>query len=149
MRRGEVVYCPQYKFSDGSEDDKLLINLNDPAPGEPYLIILTTSQPYTRVKKEGCHSNLGYYVILKGKDFFDKEMTWILFSTIKEYTFKEELRESFKGNFETKGFLKNETVNAIINCLKCSNYITIYQASLLKTKPALLLTSKPLILQQP
>ncbi len=132
MRKGEVVYCPKYIFPDGGQDDKLIINLNDPAPGEPYLLLLTTSQQHLKIYKEGCHPNDGYYAIPKHKDFFDKDMTWILFSTLREFTLKVELRESWKGNLETVGFLKDVTLRAIINCLENSNFITSYQSSLLK-----------------
>ncbi len=150
MRRGEVIYCPRYTFLDGGQDDKLLINLNDPAPNEPNIFVLTTSQQHSMIKKEGCFSNSGYYAIPENRDFFVKEMTWILFTTVRELSFKEELRESWKGNFETKGYLKNETVNAIINCLKGTNkYLTNYQIMLLKTQLTLPLSDKPKILQQP
>lgn len=130
MRRGEVVYCPRYTFTDGSQDDKLILNLNDPAVGEPYLYLLTTSQQGIKTKKDGCHS--GYYAISKNIDFFDKEMTWILFYTLKEYSLKEELKQSWKGNFITKGFLKEVTLRAIINCIRNSNFLTPYQSSLLR-----------------
>lgn len=132
MRKGEVIYCPSYKFDDGGEDDKLIINLNDPAPGEPYLLLLTTSQPGTKRTLPGCHSGKGYYIIPKNIDFFVKDYTWILFYTLREFTLKEELKESWDGNFITKSFLKDVTLRAIINCLKASNYINKMQASLLK-----------------
>lgn len=143
MHKGEIIYCPRYTFPDGSQADKFLINLNDPAPGEPNLLLLTTSQQRKKLKQQGCFSNLGYYGIPKGVDFFDKEMTWVLFFAIREFSFKEELRESWKGNFETRGFLKTETINAIINCLKGSNFITIHQASLLKSKPFIIPSGNP------
>ena len=54
--------------------------------------------------------------------------------SIIEYNFKRELGEHFKQNLETQACLKEETVNAIINCLKQSDDITPYQISLLESK---------------
>ena len=106
--------------------------MNEPLAGEPYLVLLTTSKQKFRKNISGCHFTEGYYAISKGVDFFDKPMTWVLFNTLQEYTIKEELEESWNGNFITKAILKDTTLRAIINCLKKSNYITKYQASLLR-----------------
>ena len=133
MKKGEVICSPRYEFPDGNIADKYLISLNDPAPDEPYLILLTTSQERTyRVKIPGCHSKQGYYVIPKGADFFYADFTWVPFETLREVTLKDELREGWKGNFITKAVLKPNTLQAIINCLKQSNYITKHLATLLK-----------------
>ena len=133
MKKGEVICSPKYQFPDGGVSDKYLINLNDPAPGEPYLVVLVTSKekPY-RIKIPGCHSTRGYYVIPKSVDFFYADFTWVLFHTLREVTLKDELTESFKGNFITKALLKETTLRAIINCFKNSRYITKYHESLLK-----------------
>ena len=132
MQKGEVVYCPHYTFPDGGVDDKLIINLNEPASGEPNLFLLTTAQPKTKLKTPGCFSNRGYYVIQKNLDFFLAEFTWVLFWTLTEFSLVEELREAWKGNFKTMGILRPETVAAIINCLRDSNYINTQQVSLLR-----------------
>lgn len=132
MQKGEIIYCPNYQFADGGEDDKLIINLNTPAAGEPYLLLLTTAQAKKKLKAPGCQSNLGYYVLQKNVDFFLKDFTWILFWTLREFSLTEELREAWKGNFITKGILKQTTLSAIINCLKASNYITQRQTILLR-----------------
>lgn len=132
MQKGEVIYCPHYTFPDGEESKKLLINLNDPLPGEPYLLVLTTSQQRLKLKSPGCFSNLGYHVIPKKTDFFSEDFTWILFWTLREFSLTEELKESWQGNFETKGLLKSETVSAITNCLKDSPYINQRQINLLR-----------------
>lgn len=132
MRKGEIIYCSKYQFPDGGQDDKLIINLNGPGQNEPYLLLLATSQQGTRLSSQGCHSGKGYYTIPKNTDFFVKDFTWILFYTLREFNLKEELKESWSGNFITKGFLKDETLRAIINCLKASNYINKLQSLLLR-----------------
>ena len=131
MKEGEIVYSKKYTFPDGSISDKFIINLNDPQPNEPYLILLVTSKQYFRETKPGCHSSVGYYVIPEKVDYFDRDITWVLFNTLKEFTLEEELRESWNYNFVTKAHLKPATLRAIINCLKQSDWITKYQASLL------------------
>jgi hypothetical protein len=143
MHKGEVVYCPKYKFDNGGESDKLIINLNNPLAGEPYVVLLVTSQQKFRINRSGCFSVEGYYVISKGEDFFDKDFTWVLFNTVKEFELKEELRESWKGNFITVGHLKTTTISAIINCFKRSNFITKYQESLLRIEERFSQVEKP------
>lgn len=132
MKKGEITYSPKYKFKNGGADDKLLISLNDPLPGEPYLIVLVTSQQKYRKNIPGCHSAQGYYAIPRGIDYFEKPMTWVIFHTLREFALKDELTESWRGNFIGKGFLKETTLRAIINCLKQSDYITKHRASLLR-----------------
>lgn len=133
MKKGEVVCSPRYQFPNGSISDKYLIILNDPGPGEPYLILLSTSQERSyRVKNPGCHSKQGYYVINKGVDFFYADFTWIPFETLREFTLKDELSESWKGNLIPKAILKPTTIQAIINCLKQSDHITKHRAALLR-----------------
>lgn len=132
MQKGEVIYCPSWEFPDGGKDDKLIINLNNPSPGEPYILLLTTSQQKKKTNAPGCRALLGYHVIPKKVDFFDRDFTWVLFWTVTEFSLEKELRESWRGNFITKGILKPETVSAIINCFKASNYATQRLIDLLK-----------------
>lgn len=131
MQKGDIIYCPKYKFDDGSESDKLLINLNTPALGEPYLILLVTSKQKFRKNRSGCHSAEGYYVIPQRTDFFNTD-TWVLFETLREIDLKEELRENWNRNFITQATLQENTIRAIVNCLKDSSMVTKYQVSLLR-----------------
>jgi len=132
MKKGEVVFRPNYAFPNGITSDKLLIVLNDPTPNEPYLFLLTTSKQKRREKTPGCHSSSGYYVIPKNIDFFTEPATWILFNTVTECTFEDEAKELKAGNFKTMCCLKDTTMRAIINCIKQSGWLTFYQTSLLK-----------------
>ena len=84
-----------------------------------------------RKDNPGCHSLEGYYVIPKGVDYFNREITCVPFNTLREFTLKEELKESWNFNFISRAFLKDNTLKAIINCLKQSFHITAYQKSLL------------------
>jgi len=131
MKKGEVAYCPRYQFANGTVSDKLLINLNNPLDQDPYLVLLTTSKQKFRKNNPGCHSAQGYYLISKDVDFFNED-TWVLFHTLREFTLKDELKESWSNNLKIMQPLKDTTLRAIINCLKQSNYITKYQMLLLK-----------------
>ena len=133
MRRGEVILSRNYKFSDGTIAKKFLIVLNEGTLNDPHLLLLTTSQQWKRNASPGCYAKENYFVIKENNDWFDK-ITWVLFDPIIEYNFKKELEEHFKQNLESKALLKQETIRAIINCLKQSDDITSYQISLLEEK---------------
>jgi len=133
MKKGEVILSRKYKFPDGDVARKFLIVLNEGSAQDPHLLLLTTSQQWKRNSNPGCYAKENYFVLKERCDWFDKT-TWVLFDPIIEYNFKKELKEHFKQNLETQAFLKEETVNAIINCLKQSDDITPYQISLLESK---------------
>lgn len=131
MKRGEVIFSPQFKFADGGTSKKLLVVLNEATGSTPYLILLATSQQYGKRIDQGCHSKQGYYTISPKTDWF-KVPTWIMFDRIYEYTLGRELKEHFESNLVTQATLKENTINAIINCLKLSEDITPNQLALLK-----------------
>ena len=68
-------------------------------------------------------------MLLAGQDWF-REITWVILE-VYEYDFKKELAEHFQGNLTTKGSLREETVRAIINCLKRTEDVTPYYLSIL------------------
>lgn len=129
MKRGEVLYSPRFEFKDGGQSPKLFIVLNDPTQTNPALVVRTTSQSKGRRLSPGCFANEGYFVLLAGQDWF-RETTWIILE-VYEYDFKKELAEHFQGNLATKGSLNEETVRAIVNCLKRTEDVTPYHLSVL------------------
>lgn len=130
MKRGEIIFSKNFKFPNGSTAEKFLIVLNKASIDHPHLLLLTTSQQWKRKIEPGCYAKENYFVIKEKHDWFDKA-TWVLFDRIVEYSFKKEIEEHFKYNLETKAFLKDNTIRAIISCLKQSDDITPYQMSLL------------------
>ena len=82
MKSGEVIYFINFKFEDGSKENKLLIILNNPVGDEPYLVCLTTSKhkPW-RKKQLGCHSEQNYFFVDSTQDNFDLD-TWIIFEKV-------------------------------------------------------------------
>lgn len=62
MTKGTVLFHKEFSFEDGGVADKLLIILNTPSNGDPYICCKTTSKCKYNITKEGCHLNpLGYY----------------------------------------------------------------------------------------
>jgi hypothetical protein len=131
MKRGEIIFSPQFKFEDGGTSEKLLIVLNEATSTTHYLLLLATTKQRNKTSVEGCHAKKGYFVVHPNTDFFN-QITWIMFDRIYEYTLGRELKEYFEGNLAVLTTLKANTINAIINCLKQSDDITPYQLSLLK-----------------
>lgn len=131
MKRGEVVFSPRFKFPDGGTSEKLLVVLNEATAKTPHLLLLATSQQGRKITNAGCHSKAGYYIIHPKTDWFEK-ITWIMFDRIYQFDFARELTEHFKDNLITKTTLTDNTIRAIIECLKKSDDITPYELSLLK-----------------
>jgi len=131
MKRGEVIFSKRFTFPDGGASEKLLVVLNEATVTTHYLLLLATSQQRKKKSDPGCYAKDNYYVIHPKTDWFNK-VTWIMFDRVIEYDFARELSEHFKGNLETMAILKENTIRAIINCIKQSDDITPYQLSLLK-----------------
>jgi hypothetical protein len=123
------LYSPRFEFKDGGQSPKLFVVLNDPTQTDPGLVLRTTSKDKGRRLGPGCFSKEGYYVVPAGHDWF-RDTTWVLLE-VYEYDFKRELTEHFKGNLETKSSLREETLRAIINCLKRTEDITSYHLTIL------------------
>lgn len=80
---GTIINYPDYVFNDGSTSNKLFVAINQGSETNDYLLCLTTSQIWKRLKAKLCYSENGYYYFPVGT--FNKE-TWILFSKM-EYRF--------------------------------------------------------------
>lgn len=132
MNRGEVLFRRQFEFESGATANKLLIKLNNPSEKDPILVVLTTSKSKWRKANPGCHSKDNYFFIEKDKDIFN-EPTWILFEAITAVEQMEFLKWGLsERNLESKGCLKEVTINAIINCMKQSLDIPLEYIELLK-----------------
>ncbi len=133
MEQGEVFYSARHKFEDGSISPKLLLLLNAPNKSSTCLFCLTTTKQRRRNAASGCHhDNSESYFTIEAKSDFFIDKTWILFSTIEEYTYSDVLTEHFRSNnLELKGKITNNLLGAILNCLKSSKDITKYQLKLI------------------
>ena len=141
--RGDIIRCPRYYFEDdGTRTPKFLIVLNEPSDQEPYLLVLTTSQQWKRISREGCHPQKGYYVLKRGVDWFDTEWTWIMFN-------QPDVIEILKSNYQD-WMTKNEAVKMatlssvnykkLTDCLQNSPDVSHFVRGLVKKEQLL---SKP------
>lgn len=123
MKAGDVFFFINFKFDDGSIQNKLLIILNTPHDDEPYLVCLTTSQyKKWRTKVPGCHAEKNYYFIDANQDNFDTD-TWIVFEKIYELDVARLLNSCLKeGSY--KLFELDVTLwTALKNCISKSKDI--------------------------
>jgi len=131
MIKGRVFLHKDFKFPDGGIADKYFIILNNPKNNDPYLACKTTSKGDRKPNQEGCHHHKNLYVLNPNYDFFPKK-TWIQFHTIFEFDAIGLLQLKFKGIVTMIADLRDQTINAIINCIKKSDDVSIYHLELIK-----------------
>ena len=133
MKKGDILFHPQFKFTDGEIGRKYLILLNNPdlQKSEPFLLCKTTSNPKGKPQKQGCYPDRNLYVLDAGFDFFP-EKTWIQFYEIFEAQSNDLIRDHFEYGLEIKKTLREQTINEIVNCIKKSDDISEYHLSFLR-----------------
>jgi len=131
MHKGTILYHQAFQFHDGEIGKKLLIILNTPHNDEPYLCCKTTSKQKYNIEREGCHYHKNIYVINPNFDCF-KEKTWVQFHELYEIEAGKFLKDHFDCKLEIKGSLKDNTIAAIINCIKRSEDVSNYHLTLLR-----------------
>jgi hypothetical protein len=133
MRKGTVLFHPRFEFTNGEIGKKYLIILNTPdiKKPEPFLICKTTNQIKNKPKTPGCHAEKNLYCIEANSDFFPKR-TWVQFFEIFEVSHDEFIKQHFELGLQVKVELKPETINAIVNCIKRSDDVSVYHLSILK-----------------
>ncbi|WP_304132556.1 hypothetical protein [Ignavibacterium album] len=123
MNAGDVIYFVNFEFSNGSKKDKLIIILNNPKSGEPYLVCITTSQHKVwRSKQPGCHSENNYYFIESGHSEFKKD-TWIVFDRVYEIPVDKILNSCIRDGSYSLFSLESSLWKAIKNCITKSKDI--------------------------
>lgn len=128
--RGSILYHVSFQFKNGETGQKLLIVLNTPKKNQSYLCCKTTSQP-KYPDTEGCHSERNFYVLNANTDSFP-EKTWVQFHELYEFDVPGLLNAHFKDRvLEVKGQLREETIRAIVNCIRRSQDVSEYHLSLL------------------
>lgn len=124
MERGTILFHNRFQFSDGTIGEKLLVVLNSPKPGEPYLLIKTTSQVeklssyYKTQIQRGCNFRLLlFYLTPEDQTLFEKP-TLLQFDEIFPFTSTQLLNDRFKGVLEEKGQLPQNKFNEIMKCVR-------------------------------
>jgi hypothetical protein len=128
--RGKVFSYKDFEFVDGGKSDKLLILVNEPKGNADCIFIKTTSKPKPQ-SKPGCHSFSNLYVLDAGEDLF-KLKTWVQFQEIYPVTCANLLSVIKAGEARRIGCLRDQTVRAIINCMRNSPDLSPYELKLLK-----------------
>ncbi len=131
MNKGTILFHRDFQFLNGQSGEKLIIVLNTPKDKEPYLCCKTTSKQKFNIDKEGCHSQQNIYVINPNFDWF-RMKTWVQFHELYEFEAPKFLQAHFNGSLDVKGELKENTVRAIVNCIKRSDDVSKYNLSLLR-----------------
>lgn len=128
--RGTVLLHEKFKFPDGEHGEKLLVILNTPANDEPYLVCRTTSHCKCEITREGCHSDKGIYHIKANKDGFPSD-TWIQLNPITALTKAEVFKAQLDKVCHIKHSMSENTIRAILNCIKKGDDFSQYQADLM------------------
>lgn len=136
MKSSEIIFCENFKFSDGFQKDKYFIVLNDPQPHQNFLVALTTSQELyagetkKRPSTPGCHVPDGCFFIVQKTEWFSVP-TWICLDDFFEFDQQEALRLEQGSIFKRKSCLGAPKFMALISCVKMSNDISPDQINLL------------------
>ena len=130
MNKGTILFHRDFQFHNGQSGEKLIIVLNTPKDNEPYLCCKTTSKQKFGIEREGCHSQKNIYVITPNFDWF-KMKTWVQFHELYEVEPEKFLQAHFTGDLDVKGELKENTIRAIVNCIKRSDDVSKYHLTLL------------------
>ena len=122
MRRGDVLYFPDWKFRDWGHADKLLVVMNTPGPADSenskVAMLITTSQDKGRRKKvPGCQPVRREFFIPKSS-YWNKD-SWISFRREVEVWPTSQVQGALdNGSCKIVTTLPEQTVNAIKNCMK-------------------------------
>lgn len=129
--RGSVYLHRNLEFSNGEKGTKLLVQLNTPLKGEPYLFVRTTSRQKDRPKTPGCIQHLNLFFVEAGKPFF-KMNTWIQLFPIYPFPPAYMVEKGLKRDLEEKGCVPNQKMNEIANCFKRIDDVSPYHLKLIQ-----------------
>ena len=120
MQRGHFYVDKHFQFSDGATGKKIILCLNNPSPGEPFLVLKTTSQE-KRYKglSGGCHTDrFVFFLSSSYSDPLDKP-TYVHMNEI--FPYQQDDYEEFvsQGDIHYIGsFAKEHHFNELLNCLR-------------------------------
>lgn len=119
MDKGDVYFCPDFKFKDNNTGNKLIIIVNTPDKKEGVLYCKMTSNGKTRSNDYGCHQQ--YYVT--DLHPFPKK-TWIQYDS--DSIFNDDYAAVWNyinqnKSWELKGNYKQ--INDIVECMIKSDFI--------------------------
>ena len=116
MKRGDVLFWPEFKFKDGGTPSTKLMLIGGADKYGDLLLYRTTSQPSSyRPDGEGCHADASVYRFRDSPKPFDKA-TWVQFED--PYVFS--VAEIRAKNINVEFSLSEVQMQAILNCLRRS-----------------------------
>lgn len=124
MNRGEVVYCPNFRFKDGGRSPKLLVVIGSAPQGT--LVFRTTSQEREdRPATHGCHVDYAVFRFSAPCAPFEKP-TWVQY---EDPYVVEENDDAIGSGSAVVCKLSPEQIQAIINCFRKSQEFTTWLAA--------------------
>jgi len=115
--KGEIYFSSDFKFSDGNRGRKLFIVLNDPKPGEPYIVVKTTTTRPLKPYRELCNPDLRIFFIRAGYESFPED-TFIQLHEYFSFTNNDFLDGHFDHTMKQKGIISSLCITQIINCIR-------------------------------
>lgn len=105
MTPGTVLFDAQFRFSDGTLGQKILVLLNDGTDGV-YVVIKTTSKDKHKRRKFGCQTSDRYpnFYVPSGKCCLRGE-SWLMLDQFFEFHRQDLLTKRFAGQLNPLGVL--------------------------------------------
>jgi hypothetical protein len=117
LQKGSIFFHTKFKFKNGTEGEKLLVQLNNPKKSEPYLFCKTTSKENGKPLTPGCHHKISLFFIPKEQESL-KENTWLQLFEIYPFDAASVIRDSWDKCLVEKGIIKDLTIRQLMNCIK-------------------------------
>lgn len=132
MTPGSVLFDTQFKFSDGTLGQKLLVVLNDGLAGV-YVVLKTTSKDKHKGRNFGCQSRDRYpnFYIPQGQCCLRGE-SWIMLDQFFEFRREDLLTKRFAGQMKTLGVLPNGILKDLLDCAIGCEDISLAQEQILR-----------------
>jgi hypothetical protein len=127
MTPGSILHDTQFRFSDGTLGNKLLIVLNDGQDGS-YIFIKTTSKQKRKNKTPGCQrrDRPPNFFLPKGSCWFDLD-TWAELSEFFEADLNSLLKKQLAKTLLHRDILPDGIVKDLLACAVSCDDITKLQ----------------------
>lgn len=131
MTPGTILHDSQFLCHDKTENNKLLVVLNDGSAGV-YILVKTTSEPKKKDSSPGCHPKDYFrnFHIPKGQAGFRKN-TWVMLNEFYEADCNELFKRKLAGHLAPKGTLPEDVFKSLLICAKDSVDISQTQEMIL------------------
>ena len=131
MTPGTILHDSQFLCHDKTENNKLLVVLNDGSAGF-YVLVKTTSKAKKMNSSPGCHPKDFFrnFYIPKGNAGF-LENTWVMLNEFYEADYNQLFERKLAGHLAAKGTLPEDVFKSLLICAKDSLDISQAQERIL------------------